>query len=388
MKLVTLNYLKAFAITSAIVGGSATAQVPVAHWTFDDGINDYDILTATDFASGNNGTWQRADTLGKSYVPGIVGSAISMRGAANDFFLVSSIPQINGIAPTPFPPDVPTLGVGVTWMGWFQIGPQAPTGSTYRGIMMTRTASDDTSTGLGSNQNYGLAWQDSGGTQGDHVDTRISGGAVDSPDMSIEPGVWYHAAMVWGNVGNLDEITGEQLPSQRVYLNGMRVAENLNTGVFEITTSGSWALGTDTFGGREWPGLLDDLAIFDSALSDAEVLQIYNNGLMGIDAAGNTVEQILAGDVDGLGGVTIADFNIIRENLGATVNARNLGDLDGNRRVDLNDFQQWLDAAPAALQAQALGIMSGAVPEPSAILLLGLALIGGGMWVRRYARPQ
>jgi hypothetical protein len=77
--------------------------------------------------------------------------------------------------------------------------------------------------------------------------------------------------------------------------------------------------------------------------------------------------------VDG-GGVSMSDFEIIRSNLTRSVTARNLGDLNGNREVDLDDFQEWFDHASPEFQAQALVELGLAVPEPSALVLVGLTL--------------
>lgn len=94
--------------------------------------------------------------------------------------------------------------------------------------------------------------------------------------------------------------------------------------------------------------------------------------VLGVDFAGlATISRLLAaslpGDVDGVDGVTIEDFYIIRDNLGKSVFHREQGDLDGNRRVDLNDFQIWLEHAPPPT-LRALGFPS--VPEPAGASLL------------------
>jgi hypothetical protein len=80
----------------------------------------------------------------------------------------------------------------------------------------------------------------------------------------------------------------------------------------------------------------------------------------------------IPGDVDGVGGVTTTDLDIIRTNF-RTGTTRAQGDLTGNGAVTLLDFQQWRTAfgAPGASVGASLS-----VPEPSAVVA-GLLVIGG-----------
>lgn len=361
----------------------AIAQTPVAHWTFDDGLNNYDLTTVVDIVNGNNGVWQdldseeNFDTSGLSYAPGIIGGAVRLAGGDNQYFLVDSIPQINGILPTPpFGGGDPVLGVGVTWSAWMYVAASAP--SVYKGILASRTVSDDTETGPGTNQNWGLNWEG-----GDHIDARLSTNPLDSSANSITRDQWHHVVMVWGNV---DGTAAFIPPAFRVYVDGVLESEDPDSGVFELIDSGSWLIGEDTASpGREFQGLLDDLAIFGSALSTAQVQSLYNNGLNGINASGINTAAIMTGDVDGSGVVDPADFGIILDNLGKSVAARNLGDLDGNRRVDLNDYQQWLESVPPSMAAAAFQAYFGVVPEPSCLVLA--ALVAAASCGVRSCRP-
>ena len=84
------------------------------------------------------------------------------------------------------------------------------------------------------------------------------------------------------------------------------------------------------------------------------------------------------GDVDGNGIVNFADFEPIRANFRKTVAARIDGDLVRNGIVDFADFHQWKSAfvgAGGSLANVDLGFL-GAVPEPSAALLMLLAGAG------------
>lgn len=335
---------------------------PVAHWTFDEGISNYALDTAIDIASGNNGVWQNTNTDGLEYVAGQIGGAARLRGDANDFFQIPSIPQIDGIQPTPLFGS-PVLGVGITFSAWINIDQATPIAT--KGILTSRTVTDETLAGFESDQNWGFIWEND-----DHIDFRVSGNpdGTDSNMDSINRDQWHHLTMVWGNVEALPSIN----PSLVIYVDGVKQTDFIqNTQVFTLETSGVWYIGSDVCcsGGREFDGLIDDVAIFAKAFSASEVATLHSNGTLGIDAAGISTGIIQPGDVDG-GGVTIADFNIIRNNMGLPVNARSSGDLNGNKRVDLNDLRLWLNEAPPALAAEAIASLSVTVPEPSSIHLL------------------
>ena len=80
----------------------------------------------------------------------------------------------------------------------------------------------------------------------------------------------------------------------------------------------------------------------------------------------------VAGDVDGMNGVTIDDYNIIRDNFGVGATLAE-GDLTGDGAVTIADFGVWeanFGGSSAGL-AQLLG-----VPEPSSIALLSIGILG------------
>lgn len=383
------------AVAIAALGAlSATAQTPVAHWTFDQGVNNYDLDEAIDVVGGYDGVWQDTMTVdevevpdfsGLGYTAGQIGGAVRLGGGGDQYFVAPSITELQGIAPTPDGGN-PVAGVGISMTAWINV--DADSVDQYKGILVTRTAQDFTVTDNPSNttQNYGLAWEDRPGDPNNtesHIDARISGQGIDSAENSITRGTWHHVALVWGNVGNIDELSGFEVPSQRVYVDGVLADEDVDTQVFEFVDATSWLIGEDTCcGGREFDGLLDDLAIFDTALSSTQIDDIYQDGLVGTDAGGSNTGQIVPGDTNG-DGVDIGDFEIIRDNLGRAATGRDQGDLTGDRRVDLNDYQQWLEAASPVLQSQALASFGAtSVPEPSCLAIAGLAVAALGLYVR------
>lgn len=92
-------------VSLVAIANVASAQTPVAHWTFDEGIDDFNS-DAIDSINGNDGIWQAETRDRLAYTTGVVGGAVRLRGGTGNYFTVPSIPQINGIAPTP---DFPGL---------------------------------------------------------------------------------------------------------------------------------------------------------------------------------------------------------------------------------------------------------------------------------------
>ena len=86
------------------------------------------------------------------------------------------------------------------------------------------------------------------------------------------------------------------------------------------------------------------------------------------------ISDDVAGDVTGDGMVTIADFDIIRDNFYNEGVTRMMGDLTGDGRVTISDFDQWKDNYPgdgAALFSR----LFVAVPEPGSVLLMAMGCI-------------
>jgi hypothetical protein len=88
------------------------------------------------------------------------------------------------------------------------------------------------------------------------------GGALDSPSV-VATGSWQHVAGVWdGSV-------------QWLYLNGVAVASTSCTGTWTNGTPHPVAIGTSV-GSEYWNGSIDDLAIFNHALTATEIADLYN----------------------------------------------------------------------------------------------------------------
>lgn len=139
--------------------------------------------------------------------------------------------------------------------------------------------------------------------------------------------------------------------------------------------------GFDFQAARLTPGQFDLPQLILSITEDAAG-ELY---VLGVDFAGlGTISKLVAGpaigDVDGEDGVTLADYEIIRSNLGKTVFSRAEGDLNYDDKVDLEDYHLWRINAPPEI----LELLSGnQVPEPNGMLLLCAFLTVGVVVGRR-----
>ncbi|MCB1098343.1 MAG: LamG domain-containing protein [Verrucomicrobiae bacterium] len=220
----------------------------IAYWPLDDGSGEM----AADSISGTPAVWQN-EGVNLEWVEGQIGGAAQLTDTGgNNYFLIPSIP---GLIAAP----------GITISAW--IAPTVQQSSGYNGIFMTRTINAETG------NSWGIAYE------AEHLDTRVDGPGIDSEEGSILPDEgWYHVVMVW----NGEEGTHTQ------YLNGEESATGSGFQGRIAETSGPWYIGYDDCCGdtRDFDGIIDDVAVWDKALTSEEVSAIYANGLEGIGAGG------------------------------------------------------------------------------------------------------
>lgn len=240
------------AIAIAVASPVASHAALVSLWKLDDTSSG----TAVDSVNGNNATWQNAGTNLANAAGQIGGAAdLSDVGGGNNYFQMT-IPQLIG-------------ATGITFSAW--INNDANNG--YTGVLMTRTFNGQT------NNSWGLAIEPGGASW--RFDARVDGPGIDSADDSVPvDGAWKHLALVWDS-------STESFTS---YLNGVQASTattttDLNIGGPAIAgpDSGPWYIGYDDCcgGGRDFDGRIDDVAVWDNALSGAEIATIYQNGLAG-----------------------------------------------------------------------------------------------------------
>lgn len=82
--------------------------------------------------------------------------------------------------------------------------------------------------------------------------------------QSVSQNVWYHI------VGVYDSSTSKL----KIYVNNVKTEVTASGSA--VDTNGSFEIGASTAGGNAFDGLIDDIAIFDRALTDSEVALLFN----------------------------------------------------------------------------------------------------------------
>lgn len=176
-------------------------------------------------------------------------------------------------------------------------------------------------------------------------------------------GSWHHIAVV-----NASDT------SSRLYLDGVQVGSSSTAVTFANTVN------TITIGAflrqagyiDKYVGDIDEVQIYNDALIASQIQYLYTN-IVG------PAPPVAACDVDLANGCTVADLQIIANNFFTSVTDRSQGDLNSDGVVNFADYRIWKDASGSSATLESLG-----VPEPSAILLIALALPWLGL--RRAAR--
>ena len=210
------------------------AAATKAYWPADE--TDGTVLTD---ASGNqyNGTLRNGAQWSEN---GYHGGALKLDGS-NDYVKIDTADLCDG-------------QTELTLAAWFR----PDTKGDNKGII-TCTSMPDQYAGY-----CGLLL--SGYGNGNPVQFRAMGYRIDGPDYSGPVGVWTHAVGVWKS--------GELF---RLYLNGQQVVENdanAPTGSIDMI---NWYIGSDRLtSGRYFDGLVDDVRIYDYAMSDPQVSVLYH----------------------------------------------------------------------------------------------------------------
>ncbi|MEO0475296.1 MAG: LamG-like jellyroll fold domain-containing protein [Planctomycetota bacterium] len=300
----TRFFTTASLIAVSLSAAQASADL-VNHWTFDGLTTGDSVAPDTAGAVANDATWANVGTdgggnpttVGLAFdTPGISGGAARFGGgnAANRFFTVDNVGadsmEIEGTT-------------AMTISMW--INPLSSQAGGATGIFTGRNSdSGRGTTTFSGNQFWGIGYEefnsDDRRIRGDSTGTVRSTAVFDGTDFVSD---WIHIMWTWEGDGAVDP-AGVNDPSI-LYING--VLDTTATINSDIYYAGTWLIGGDPLSGnnRNYGGLLDDLAVFDEALTADDALAIYQGGL-----AGQNVAQVIPEPSSlallGLGGLLIA----------------------------------------------------------------------------------
>ncbi|UCF42950.1 MAG: LamG domain-containing protein [Planctomycetota bacterium] len=285
----------------------------VAHWKFDEGTG----TTAYDSAGSNHGTLVN----GPGWASGQVGGALDFDGV-DDYVDCGNGASINSLS-------------AFSVCMWFKA--DVVCGPMHRHLIAQRDLGDIVWT-LILHRDYSCRLTGRVETSGTP--------AVGRSNFIPEAGQWYHAAMTYDDAGDR---------TLRVYVDGVEQSYMLQTpatGTILFDPSVSIAIGNRIGGGKEFDGIIDDVMIFNRALSAAEVEALYQGGLantapVACIVGGNTVVE--AGE-DCVGRVVL-DGSCSSD-----------ADSTAGTNDDINDFE-WYEVIDACEPNSDIYIGSGEVIE-------------------------
>ena len=218
----------------------------VGYWNFDEGTG-----TSAADSSGNNNTGTL--TNGPAWVDGEIGKALSFDGV-NDYVSVGNVLDFN--ATQSF-----TISV------WTKIPPTAKTGTAGRVL----------SKGGRDSSNPGYQLMEGGSDAGDELQLRLHDG-VDfymglgtAVGSNIYDNVWHHSVYVIDRSSNLG----------REFVDGVLTVETDISSIGSLSNSSLFVIGARNqslppYTALFYTGLIDDVRVYNRALSAAEVAQLYN----------------------------------------------------------------------------------------------------------------
>jgi|GEM_PF-1517910 type II secretory pathway pseudopilin PulG len=251
---------ESIAVATGTVATSSLTSGLVGYWPLDEGTGNTSGTSKTADLSGygNTGTWYGvASGTSGYYSPGKIGAwAGTFDGVDNDDYI--QIPNSSSLSPSN----------AWTISAWVQ-----PQGSnTALGEIVSKWQSS-----AGTTINYSL----DAGLNGSHLQklratVSPSGGGSGvsvTGNTTLNFGTWYYVAAVFNGVST----------TLSVYVNGQSDATPLTTSFTQCATNignprigsfdFSWASYKDT-----WTGLIDDVRVYNRALSAAEISQLYALG--------------------------------------------------------------------------------------------------------------
>ena len=198
---------------------------------------------ATDSAGGNNGTLSN----GAGFAVGKVGQSLTFDGVSDQ----ASVPHNQITVPHN---ENQNVGNQLTIEGWIK----PTTNNNSNSLLQKRTDSN-----LGG---YVLEVVNSQ-TIGFYV---FVGGTFHSliPANSITAGVWQHVAATYDGA------------FMRIYINGIEIANQAQTGAIDSVTA-PIIIGRNTVVNSSYQGGIDELSLYNRALTAAEIQSISNAGLAG-----------------------------------------------------------------------------------------------------------
>jgi hypothetical protein len=211
--------------------------MPMSKWNFNEGSG----CLANDLYGGNNGTLaSNCPTISPSWVVGKIGDALSFNGTSNNVLVNDSV-NLNFTT---------SMSVSV-WIKW-NVSPS--TGAPYATIVNKNGDRQYRLQHNGTNTNFEFG-----------IKTNIADAYVTSL-TSPSAGVWYHLVGTWD--GSLIKL----------YINGVLEKTGTRTGTIPSSTI-PVKIGSSSSNARWFNGIIDEVNLWDRALTQEEVTEVYSSNL-------------------------------------------------------------------------------------------------------------
>jgi hypothetical protein len=355
---------------------SRCEAIELVHWTFDTVIDTEGVLTTPDSSGrGNTGTLTSMDIA--SPVPGRVGNALQFSGGTSAGTRDRvEIPTADVNVTTDFNRTytaftfaafVKPMGLAVDDADTTWIAGKLGTSNT-RGWQIGLTGTDANVLPADQRHPHDIVVSGFEGPLNIDNDNEIYSGPADGPTPPDPPdptalpdNEWTHVAFTYSSLSFL-----------RIYINGVKVTDSgtdllqlngVNTRAFQVGNRGDQSRDS-------WTGQIDDVYMFDHALTDEEILALIP-----------PLPPATPGDFNDDGSVDAADYVLWRKNVDSTTalpNDDGLGTPIGSGHYDL-----WEENFGAS--GGGAGGGTSAAPEPGSAFLIAVG-IASAMRIRRRGR--
>jgi len=212
----------------------ATVGGLVGHWRLNDGTGS---TTAADSSgNGNDGTLANMDPA-TDWVAGKIGGALDFEGVKDKVSRTSLSYDLTG---------------DLTVSAWMKPATCEVSGACF--VVEFQDAGGDSLSLRYDNANQNIKIGDAGTVHGFTSTASLK--------------TWSHLVYIWHDATN----------QHAVYINGVLDARGLVGGTFTGGNMDNFTLGSNTSNVRHYGGLLDDVRLYNRALSASEIAALYNGG--------------------------------------------------------------------------------------------------------------
>jgi hypothetical protein len=239
-RLKALVYACALTLTGLTTASGQIANGLLNYWSFEGNFNDTaGTAVGSSSTKNDNGTPANAAVVTLQS-----GGPLGQYGQLRGSHIV-----------VPNSDDILAAGESLTISAWFRVNAFT---SSWQALIAHGEGSD-----------YRIARRDAGAVMAYAGGTGDIPGGAEGPEVT--DGQWHHVVAI-----------SEHQVSTRIWVDGALVATG---GAPTISNNGSPNLqigGNPNAGGRDWNGDVDDIAMWDRALTDEEIGELYTKGLAGV----------------------------------------------------------------------------------------------------------